>query len=105
VYLNISSLFFHINPKIVQALFVAQDEIFHALAVERDVLLPKPFLDLGFDGVQPRLSPLGISRVWQTEKFLRGWQFSSEDTIKAGIQKYVGSKTCPPTARAWKISS
>jgi hypothetical protein len=27
------------------------DEIFRALTVEADVLLPKPFLDLGFDGV------------------------------------------------------
>jgi hypothetical protein len=27
------------------------DEIFYALAAEGDILLPKPFPDLGFDGV------------------------------------------------------
>jgi hypothetical protein len=48
--LDISPLFFHITSKLVQALVITHDEIFPALAA-RDVLLPKPFLDLGFDGV------------------------------------------------------
>jgi hypothetical protein len=47
--LDVSPLFFHTVSKLVQAL-VVKDEIFQALVVE-DVLLTKPFLDLGFDGV------------------------------------------------------
>jgi hypothetical protein len=49
--LVISSLFFHIVPILVQALVIMCDEIFQTMAVEGDVLLLKPFLDLGFDGV------------------------------------------------------
>jgi hypothetical protein len=33
------------------------DEIFQAMAVEEDALLPKPFLDLGFNGVVRWKSP------------------------------------------------
>jgi hypothetical protein len=48
IYFDISPLFFHIVSK---TFFVTYDKIFQALAVEGDVLLPTPFLDLGFDGV------------------------------------------------------
>jgi hypothetical protein len=48
--LGTSPLLLHTVPKPVQALLTAYDEIFHVLAVE-DLLLPKPILDLGFDGV------------------------------------------------------
>jgi hypothetical protein len=47
--LGISHLFLHILPKPVQVL-VMYDEMFQALVVD-DLLFPKPFLDLGFDGV------------------------------------------------------
>jgi hypothetical protein len=43
--LNISPLFFHIFSKFVQALLITCAEIFQVLAVEGDVLLPKPLLD------------------------------------------------------------
>jgi hypothetical protein len=59
---------FHKVSKIVQAHVVIYDEIFQALAVEGDVLLPKPFLDPAPPTVQARLGHLGISSVWQTEK-------------------------------------
>jgi hypothetical protein len=49
--LDVSPLFLHIVSKLVEALVVTHDEIFQALEVERGVLLPKPFLDLGIDGV------------------------------------------------------
>jgi hypothetical protein len=49
--LIISPQFFHIVPKLVQALFIMYDEIFQALAEEGDVMLLKPFLDLGFEDV------------------------------------------------------
>jgi hypothetical protein len=49
IYLDISPLFFHIAPKLFQALVITCNKIFQALAVEGDVLLPKPFLDFGFD--------------------------------------------------------
>jgi hypothetical protein len=42
--LDISPLFFHTVSKLVQALVMTYDEIFQALAVEGEVLLPK----LGF---------------------------------------------------------
>jgi hypothetical protein len=65
--LDISPLFFHIVSKLVQAL-VTTYEIFEALAIEGDILLPKPFLDPTPPAVQPTLSPLGLPSVWQTEK-------------------------------------
>jgi hypothetical protein len=46
--------FFNIVLKTVQPLVTKYDEIFQALAVER---LPKPFQDLGFDGVIRWKSP------------------------------------------------
>jgi hypothetical protein len=56
--LDISPLFFHTFPRVVQGLVITYDEIFQALAVEGDVLLPKPFLDLGFDSaIGPNLAP------------------------------------------------
>jgi hypothetical protein len=51
VCLDISHLFFHTGPKLVQALVITYDEIFQVLAIEGDVLLQKPSLDLGFDDV------------------------------------------------------
>jgi hypothetical protein len=44
--------------KLVQALAITYDEIFQALAVAADFLLPKPFLDPGFDGVVRWTSPV-----------------------------------------------
>jgi hypothetical protein len=43
--LDISPLFFYIVSKLVQAPVITYDK------TEDDVLLPKPFLDLGFNGV------------------------------------------------------
>jgi hypothetical protein len=66
--LDIGPPFFHTVSKLVQALVIIHDEIFEVLAVEGDVLLPKPFLDLTSPTAEPRLGPLGLSRVWKTEK-------------------------------------
>jgi hypothetical protein len=45
-------------PRLVQALVITHDGIFHALTT--DPLLPKQFLDLGIDGVV-RWKALGLS--------------------------------------------
>jgi hypothetical protein len=68
--LDIGPVFYHTISKFVQALVVTYDEIFQALAVEGEVLLPRPFLDPPppSPSVQPRLGPLGLSSGWQTEK-------------------------------------
>jgi hypothetical protein len=56
--LDISSLFFHIISKLVQALVITYNEIFQALAVEGYVLNAKPFLDPTPPTIQPQLCPL-----------------------------------------------
>jgi hypothetical protein len=65
--LDIVLLYFHIVSKIVQAFLTTYDEIFQALAAEGDAPLPMPFMDPP-PTVQPQFGPLGLSRVWQTEK-------------------------------------
>jgi hypothetical protein len=62
--LDNSALFFHILSKLVQALFITYDEISQALAVG-DVLLPKPFLNLGFDDVVRWKPPEGSNSTKQ----------------------------------------
>jgi hypothetical protein len=56
-FLDISPLFFHIVPSLVQSLVIMYDEIFQAVAVEADVLILKPFLD----------SALAVSSVGKRE--------------------------------------
>jgi hypothetical protein len=56
--LDISPLFSHIVSKLVQAFVIIYVGIFQALALQGDVLLPKPFLDPAPSTVQPRLGPL-----------------------------------------------
>jgi hypothetical protein len=51
--LDISPLFFHIFSTLDQALAITHDEVFHALAVEGDILLLKPFLDPIPPTIQP----------------------------------------------------
>jgi hypothetical protein len=51
-----SSIFPH-SPQTCPSTYHFYDEIVQALVAEADVLLPKPFLDLGFDGVVKRKSP------------------------------------------------
>jgi hypothetical protein len=41
----------HTVPKLVQVHSITDDEVFQALATGGDILLPKAFLDLSFDGV------------------------------------------------------
>jgi hypothetical protein len=54
---GISALLFHIFPTLVQGFIITYDETFQALAAEGDVLLPKPFLDIGCDSVVRWKSP------------------------------------------------
>jgi hypothetical protein len=63
-----SPLFFHVVSKLVEGLFIIYNEIFQAVVVEEDVLLPKPFLDPTLPTAQPQLGPLGLLCVWQTDK-------------------------------------
>jgi hypothetical protein len=51
--LDISPLFFHIISKLVQALVTTYNEVSQALAVEGDIPLSKPFLDLTPPTIQP----------------------------------------------------
>jgi hypothetical protein len=64
---DISPLFFSCCSTLVWALVITHDEIFQAVAVE-DVLLPKPWLDVGVDGVVRWKSPISLTNVfgWQT---------------------------------------
>jgi hypothetical protein len=55
--LDISLLFFHIVSKLVQAFAITYNEIFQALGVEGDVLLPKTFLVPTPPIVQPTWLP------------------------------------------------
>jgi hypothetical protein len=66
--LDISPLFFHRVSELDQELVITYDGIFQSLAVEGDILLPKPFLDFTPLAVLPRLVQLALSRVLQTEK-------------------------------------
>jgi hypothetical protein len=66
--LDISPLFFCIVSKLVQAPVITYDETFKALAVEEDILSPKPFLDPTPPIVEPCLGPLGLPHDWQTDK-------------------------------------
>jgi hypothetical protein len=65
--LDISPLFSHIVAKLIQTSVITYDEIFQALAV-KDVLLPKPFLGLGFDGVFRRKTPTSLTNVFSVEE-------------------------------------
>jgi hypothetical protein len=57
IYLDICPVFFHLVPRLVQAVVITYYEIFQVLAVEGDILLPKPFLDLSFYAVVKWISP------------------------------------------------
>jgi hypothetical protein len=62
--LDITPQFFHTVSKLVQALVITYDQIFQALAVKGDVLLPMPFLDPAPPTVQPGLALLGLFHVF-----------------------------------------
>jgi hypothetical protein len=87
---NVSRLFFHTFSKPVQTPVIMCDEIFHPLAVEGDILLPKSFLCLCFDGVIRRKSPVLVT-LFQFAKHVKvqggqvggvGWRLrSSHDLV------------------------
>jgi hypothetical protein len=86
--LDISSLFFHTVPKLVQ-LVITNDEIFRAPAAG-DVPVPKPFLSLGFDGVvKCKSRPSEILFRFAKHVFVQGGQVGTNDTIKAEVQKWL----------------
>jgi hypothetical protein len=63
-----SSIFPH-SFQTCSDIYQTYNEIFQALAVEGDVLLPKPFMGPTPPTGQPQLSPLGLlPPVWKTEK-------------------------------------
>jgi hypothetical protein len=66
--MDISPLFFHVVSKFVQALVIIYDEVFQALAVEGDVLFPKPFLDPKPTHLTAPTRPPWTSCVRQTGK-------------------------------------
>jgi hypothetical protein len=104
IYLNISPVFFHIVHKLVQALLM-KDQILKAVALEGDVLLPKPFLDVG-------------PRKWSGENRRRGQKCPSGNIntfvndigdlqlttpSKQKSRNGSGSRTSHSTTRTWKI--
>jgi hypothetical protein len=104
--LNISRIFFHTVPKLVQALVITYVDIFHSLAVEGGVLLPKTFLDLGFDCVVTWKSPASemFFSVCQTSESPRGPSWGGS-VGGVGTTTGFGTRTSPSAARAWKISA
>jgi hypothetical protein len=74
VYLRTTALYFSTVLELVQGPVIKYDEIFQALAVKGDVLHTKPLVRL--TPPHPPYSrdsaPLGLSRVWQTEKHISG---------------------------------
>jgi hypothetical protein len=90
--LDISPLFFHVVSKLVQALVITYYEIFQALAIEGDVLLPKPFLDLGFDGVVRWKSPASEG-FFQVSKHveIRGSEVAAAWWVGRGPEMALGA--------------
>jgi hypothetical protein len=80
--LNVSILFFNLVPKLVLAPVVTYDEIYQALAVEGDFLLPKSFLDTPYN---PDLAPSDFHVFGKLKKHLRGRRFLTDDTVKAEV--------------------
>jgi hypothetical protein len=81
--LDISPPFSHIVSQLVQALVITYDETFQTLAVKGDVLLTKPVLDLGFDGVVRRKSPA-------SEVFFRFPKHVDVQDSRVGVTGWVG---------------
>jgi hypothetical protein len=69
-------------PKPAQAFVTMYDEIFRALAVEGDFLIPKPFLVHGFDCVVTLKSPA-------TETFSFFFQFPKQVKSRGGYAEAV----------------
>jgi hypothetical protein len=86
--LDTSPVFFHIVPKLVHAL-VTYDEIFQAVVVEGGILLPKIFLDIGFNGIIRWKLPAS-EMFGKLMKHYQDWQFPhpSDDAVKAEVQMW-----------------
>jgi hypothetical protein len=86
--LDINPLFSHTDPKPVQALVITYDEVSQALAVEADVMLPNPFLDLGLDGVvRWNWAPSEFHVFGELKRHLRSRRFPSHDTAETEVQE------------------
>jgi hypothetical protein len=74
--LDISPVFSHVVSKLVQAHVTTYNETFQTLAVKGDVLLLKPFPDLGFEDVS-RWKSRASERFFQFPKHMevRGWDW------------------------------
>jgi hypothetical protein len=86
VCLGTGPLFFHVFPKLVQALLVTYD-IFQAPAAE-DVLLPKPFLDPTHTPCSPDLAPFDFNVFERLKNHFRDQLCPSDDIVKAEVQKW-----------------
>jgi hypothetical protein len=91
--LVIGPLFFHIFPELVQALVITYSEIFQALAVEGDVLLPKSFLDLGHHRTAPTRTPRSFTCLVNWKKHPRAaisnWRHRQSEVQKWLRDQYV----------------
>jgi hypothetical protein len=87
IFWDTSPVPFYIVYKLVQALVIINDEIFQALAVEADVLLPKPFLYPIPQTAQPQLGLPHFQVLGKMKNHLRGRRLPSDDTFKAEVQK------------------
>jgi hypothetical protein len=85
--LDISPLYFHIVSKLVQELIITHDEIFQALAVERIVLLLKPFLNPTQPTYNPDSSTLACHVFDELKKNLISRRFPPDVTARDAVQK------------------
>jgi hypothetical protein len=87
IFLDISSLYVHTGPKRVQAV-ITHNETFQPQAIDH-ILLLKPFLDPGFDGVVRSdfvSSDFHVFGKLKKKRHFRVWRLLSDDTVKAGVQ-------------------
>jgi hypothetical protein len=88
--LDISFLFLHRVPKLVQTPVITNVDISQALALEGDVMPLKPFLDLGIDGVVRSKSPASDFHVFgKLKKHFGGRRFPTDDTVESEVQKWL----------------
>jgi hypothetical protein len=110
-YMFTLALFFHIALRPVQALVITYDKISQALAVQADVLLPKPFLYFGFDGVVRWKSPASEIFFFQFSKHVevRGGRVGAAHTTtvllvtwrweRVALQSRLGPPASPPAVK------
>jgi hypothetical protein len=103
--LDISPLFFHVVPKLVQALVTTYDDFTSSGRRRNDVLLPKPLLDLGHHRSAPTRPPRTFTCLANCKNIPEVGDFYRTTPSKPRAINDFGSWTSSCTVRVWKISS